>query len=568
MRDKKEFYGIIESIDGADYREYAKLIGDFDFARYVLKITHVQEDPESGPTLLVVRVPDVVAGFPPHLYNTAVRRTALEDYLSRRIAAHLEGALEFDEHGIARKRLFISAPGQKILPRTCLVVTDEFVEARIYYNLPDRDGRIPGNELREVFFEELPMVVNASLIFWNLDEREVEQAVDTMEDADEIRQMLSTRGLVAFVAEGSLLARGPDGETPLLENGEPLMMDDWAAQQVEVTHSGKVRGLGIPTGITVILGDEYSGRRELISAIASGIYNHPLGDGREFAVSVPDTVYVCTDRGRAVQRVDLSPFFPGDASFSEYTTEHADDFVSQAAATVEAIEAGARVLVFDESESSAAFLMGDSRLHDLLPDSGVVALSQRARQLADELGVSLVVGGGAAAMAFVPVADTVLRIHDNRVSDITAEAKKVVGDAATGELEPDAVRRLGEIQRWVIPASIDASSGPHDAVIEAPEVHRLHFGRSELSLGGLRQLADAVQTATIGLILYYLRVRYLDQPRPIRELLDLIDRDLSTEGLGCLTRDLRGDLARPRRYEIAGVINRLPSLRVRVGEPE
>jgi len=568
MRDKKEFYGIIDAIDGADYAEYAKLIGDFDFARYVLKITHVQEDPESGPTLLVVRVPDVVAGFPPHLFSSPVRRTALEDYLARRLATHLEAAVAFDEHGIARRNLFMATPGRKILPRTCLVVTDEYVEARIYYHLPHRDGRIPSDELRQVFFEELPVAVNASLIFWNLDEREVERAVDIMEDADEIRQMLATRGLVAFVAEGSRLETAAETESPVAEKTPPLEVDDSVAAEVEVGHTGRIRGLAIPTGITVVLGDEYSGRRELLRAIAAGIYNHPPGDGREMAVSVPDTVYVRSDPGRPVQRVNLAAFLAGEGETdtTRFSTECADAFISQAAGVVEAIEAGARVLVLDEAESSPAFLVGEPRLQSVLPTARQVPLSVRARQLADELGVSLVIGGGAAVAGFIPVADKVIRVEDHRVTDVTAEAKEALAEVRLPEPDSAPVRRLGEVQRWVIPASIDASSGPHDAVIAAPSVSRLQFGRSHISLDGLYQLADESQTATIGLILYYLRVRYLDQPRSVRELLDLIDRDLSTEGLGCLTRDLRGDLARPRRYEIAGVINRLPTLRVRVGE--
>jgi hypothetical protein len=78
----------------------------------------------------------------------------------------------------------------------------------------------------------------------------------------------------------------------------------------------------------------------------------------------------------------------------------------------------------------------------------------------------------------------------------------------------------------------------------------------------VHQIADIYQTLTIGRILYYAKLRYLDEPRPIREVLDLIDRDLSTEGLESLTRDLRGDLARPRRYEIAAALNRLQTLRI------
>lgn len=46
-------------------------------------------------------------------------------------------------------------------------------------------------------------MVNASLIYCNLDEREVEQFVDLMEDADAVRQALPTRGMISFVAEGA-----------------------------------------------------------------------------------------------------------------------------------------------------------------------------------------------------------------------------------------------------------------------------------------------------------------------------------------------------------------------------
>lgn len=92
--------------------------------------------------------------------------------------------------------------------------------------------------------------------------------------------------------------------------------------------------------------------------------------------------------------------------------------------------------------------------------------------------------------------------------------------------------------------------------------HTLQFGRSRLDLGRVLQLADPSQLETVGLIMDYARRRYLDDMRPVHELLDLIDRDLSTEGLDCLSDDLRHDLARPRRYELSAALNRLPSLRI------
>ena len=113
-----------------------------------------------------------------------------------------------------------------------------------------------------------------------------------------------------------------------------------------------------------------------------------------------------------------------------------------------------------------------------------------------------------------------------------------------------------------MPSSLDPSAGRHDAEIAAEGIDRLRFGRSTIDLSRLVQLADEHQAGTIGLILHYAKQRYMEEGRPIREILDLVDRDLSTEGLECLTRDLRGDLARPRRYEIAAALNRLRTLRI------
>ena len=37
MKDRKEFYNLLAEIDGKPYAEYERLIGEFDFARYVIK---------------------------------------------------------------------------------------------------------------------------------------------------------------------------------------------------------------------------------------------------------------------------------------------------------------------------------------------------------------------------------------------------------------------------------------------------------------------------------------------------------------------------------------------------
>jgi predicted ABC-class ATPase len=567
MKDKEEFHGLLGEIDGKDFSEYTRIIGDFDFSRYIVKFNRVPSEGDGTATLFVVRVPMSVAEFPPHLHNTPIRRTAMEDLLTRKVAAAIEHMAVFDDEGISRRRLSIADPGQKILPRSSLVIADEYVEARLTVNLPARRGRILGEEARDVFFRELPAVVNAALIYCNLDEREIDRFVDVMEDADAVRQALPTRGLVSFIGEGAFLTRADHSDKPDYDRDVPFLVPEELRVEIEVPNAGSAKGLGIPTGITVILGDAYSGRTEIVRALAAGIYNHIPGDGREMVITVPDAVYVAAEDRRSVQRVDIGAFIrqnPAGRDVKQYTTSHADPCAAQAAAVVEALEIGARALLFDESDSNSGFLCQDSRLKGLAAgaEPRFIPLSARVRQLADELGVSVVVAGASSVTEFIPVADTVLRVDNHQVFDVTKEAKQLAIQPL--DLKPEAadVTRLVEKSRWVVPSSIDPSAGRHDAVIYAEAVDELRFGTSTIDLKGVLQLADTYQTATIGLILCYAKIRYMDEGRPIREILDLVDRDLSTEGLECLSRDLRGDLARPRRYEIAAALNRLTTLRI------
>ncbi|MBU1909121.1 MAG: ABC-ATPase domain-containing protein [Verrucomicrobia bacterium] len=386
MKDKEEFFNLLMEIEGKEFREYSRLIGDFDFTRYVLKINQVQEPASGQSTLLLIRVPQIIAGFPAHLSNTPVRRTALEDFLVRKLSARLETLARYDREGISRRRIPLYAPGQAILPRTSLLVADDYIEARLYLDLPARHGCVAADSAKEVFFEDLPAVVNTSLIYCNLNQREVEDFVNLMEDADQIRQVLSTRGWIGFVGEGAMLARAGESDAPDYELMTPLAIEDSLAVEVDVPNAGRLRGFGVPAGITVILGDRYSGRVDLMRALSAGIYNHIPGDGREWVVTLPDTVQVVAEAGRSVQQVDVSAFLrehPACPDVKRFTCVSADACAAQVAGTVEAIEAGARVLLFDESTSTAEFLSGDSRTIGLLPAGNrqVIPLAWRARQM-------------------------------------------------------------------------------------------------------------------------------------------------------------------------------------------
>jgi predicted ABC-class ATPase len=568
MKDRKEFYNLLAEIDGKPFSEYERLAGDFDFARYVIKCSKIEVARDAEDPVFNIRVPQSIAELPGHLYDSPVRRTALEDHLTRNLCATAARIARFNESGWARRNILVAEPGQKILPRTSVLITKEYIDVRIRIALPYKvyvsgERLVDGEMARRVFFEDLPEVVSASVFCCNLDLAATEEFVNGMEDADRVRQTLATLGLVGFVGEGSLLAREQNTDLPDYTNIAPFEVAEDARIEIDVPNGGKMAGLGIPSGLTVILGDSLNGRSDFIAAISAGVYNHIPGDGRETVITVSDAVQIAVDRDRSVQEVNITPFLSESeiSNPASYSTAAADTFVSQAAATIEALEVGARVLIVDENSSSSAFLTTDARVVGLLGSTPRTSLAQRARQIVDELGISLIIGGENLVAEYIPIADTVLKVEDFQVTNITEEAK-----ALNLALPPEAPAvNLGPMlgrSRWIMPSSIDAVVGSKDQVIEAIDLNAIQFGRSVIELDSVSQIADISQTLTIGLLLYYAKLRYMQEGYPLREMLDMIDRDLSSEGVDTISRDLRGDMARPRRYELAAALNRLPTFRV------
>ena len=114
----------------------------------------------------------------------------------------------------------------------------------------------------------------------------------------------------------------------------------------------------------------------------------------------------------------------------------------------------------------------------------------------------------------------------------------------------------------IMPSSIDPSIKEKDVFINVNNTGILQFGRFQIDVSNMYQIVSLDQVRSIGLILYYAKLRYMDEGYSFREILDLVDRDMSSEGLNTLAREFCGDLARPRRFEIAALINRLPNFRV------
>ncbi|MDR7402960.1 MAG: ABC-ATPase domain-containing protein, partial [Armatimonadota bacterium] len=373
------------------------------------------------------------------------------------------------------------------------------------------------------------------------------------------------------VAEGSVLPRR-SGVSDLPLQGErvvPFAAPPALAVELEAPHRGRVRGMGIPAGVTLIVGGGYHGKSTLLRALERGVYNHVPGDGRELVVTLPGAVKIRAEDGRRVEKVDISPFItnlPFGQPTERFSTEEASGSTSQAANIMEALEVGAQVLLLDEDTSATNFLLRDARMQRLVrkEKEPITPFIDRVRQLYRERGVSsvLVVGG---AGDYLDVADTVIMMDEYRARDVTGEARRVAAAIPSGRRAEEAGPLGRSPERVPLPESFNPQRGQRTRV-GARGVDNIRFGEEEILLQSVEQLVDPSQTRAIADAIRYLAARYCDGRRSLRELVELVCRDIQKEGLDAISPfrgQHPGDYALPRPWELAAAINRLRTLRVR-----
>ena len=148
-------------------------------------------------------------------------------------------------------------------------------------------------------------------------------------------------------------------DRPLLVNPVPFYSPDELAVNVDLPHRGVVRGMGIPPGVTLIVGGGFHGKSTLLNALELGVYNHIPGDGREYVITNRDSVKIRAENGRSIQKVNISSFItnlPLMRDTTRFSTENGSGSTSQAASIIESLESGARVLLIDEDTSATNFM--------------------------------------------------------------------------------------------------------------------------------------------------------------------------------------------------------------------
>jgi predicted ABC-class ATPase len=552
----------LNRIDGRGYKSYKDIKDVYQFTNYELHVDHVQGDPYAAPSRISVRVPSTVAAFDNTLWSNDIRRTALEDYIGRCVGRAIEKFVRGDR-GLGKSgEIAIEHGRQQVLVRNAVLVTANYVEARLTLGLPARGRTVLARQAYEMFFDELPRVVDSGLLAGNLSHQEMYNHVNSVEDQQALRHWLDDNDLVAFIANESHLPRASGiDDRPLKKDVVKLVTPDSLSHTVNLPNSGAVTGMGIPRGVTLIVGGGFHGKSTLLHALEFGVYNHIPGDGRERVVSNETAVKIRAEDGRVINHVDISSFIdnlPLNRDTKRFSTENASGSTSQAANIMEALHCGARVLLIDEDTSATNFMIRDERMQALVAreKEPITPFLHRIRELYKRHGVSTVIVMGGTGDYF-EVSDTVIMMDNYQPHDVTAQAKELAGTARL----PQQIRDLDLFHtsdtRTVDCGLLNAARGKRESKIDARGIRSLIYGIHEIDLSRVEQLVDVAQTRAIGLFLLYYAKRYCHTGAPLVDGINKTMMDVQRDGLDLLSPYKVGNLALPRLYEIVAAINRV-----------
>ena len=551
-------------LDNASYKTYKDIRGEYKFAQFDLIVDRVQGDPFAAPSQVRVIIPQSVGKFPPQLYENKSREVAVRDYLARQFA---KVAKQYSSHrGTGKSGLIaIASVGQEILERTAVFINEEELEVRFIVGLPARGRRILGRQAVAMLCEDIPKIVT-QLLYESLDAKAIQQQVETVEDADWLREQLLSRNLVAFVLNGAILPRRSGIDSRPLVEAIPFKSPADLEVEFDCPNRGVVMGMGIPAGITLIVGGGYHGKSTLLRAIELGIYNHVPGDGREYVVTNPSAAKIRAEDGRGIAGVDISPFInhlPQGRSTTEFSTANASGSTSQATNIIEALEAGTKLLLIDEDTSATNFTIRDRRMQALITKDKepITPFIDKVEQLYRDYGVSsiLVMGGSG---DYFEVADLIIAMENYQPKNVTAKAKAIALQYATDRSAEGGVSFGNINQRIPLLDSIDSSRGNREVKLNTRDVDSITIGTDEIDLSAVEQLVDKGQLKAIAKGLVYLKAKYARQQLTLAEILNKLEENINKSGLDIITDFPQGDLAQFRSIELAAALNRLRSLQI------
>ena len=562
MKQAIELRELLKKIDRKGYPAYKETRGQYQFPGYVLSIDHVQGDPFAAPSKVSVQVKGAQAGFAKELYDKVHKRIALQDYLLRQFGKEVAG-FAFRAKGSGKSGLMsVSRPGQEILERSACSIQEENgdILLRLEIGFPANGRTINARELEKIIFDFLPECVRKSLYYKSLNKKQVQQVMELSQDQQYIREELKKRNLCAFVADGSVLPRESGISQKPMKGAIKFRSPESLRVSLELPYYGTLTGMGIPNGITLVVGGGYHGKSTLLKALEMGVYNHIAGDGREYVITDSSAMKIRAEDGRSIKNTDVSMFInhlPNGKNTKHFSTEDASGSTSQAANVIEAMEAETKVFLIDEDTSATNFMIRDELMQRVVSRDAepITPFIDRIEELYKHYGISTILVAGSSGSYFHK-ADVILQMEQYIPRDITDFAKQ------EAESFPIPVEKVPKSERPSFERKLEfyvkGKRGDDRIKVKVQGKDGFSLNHETVDLRYLEQIADVEQVTALGYILKYVASNMGRGEKTLQEILGKLEQILAQRGLTgiCDGNYLPAGLAMPRKQEVFACLNR------------
>lgn len=567
MQTSAELKNLLKRIDHRGYPAYKDTKGEYKFPGYILSIDHVQGDPFASPSKVSVHVSGKSAGFPKELYQGKHQRIALQDELTRQFGKKAE-RFAFKAKGSGKSGLIsVSRCGQEVLERTACSIEPKSgaVVLRMEIGFPANGRTINARELDKILFEFVPECVKSALIYKNMDAEKLREIIDLAEDQQYIREMLPKLGLCAFVANGSILPRESGVSSRPMRGGIRFQSPKEQEVTLDLPHAGKLTGMGIKKGITLIVGGGYHGKSTLLKALELGVYNHIFGDGREYVITDDTAVKLRAEDGRSIQKTDISMFIndlPNGKDTVGFYTEDASGSTSQAANVIEGIEAGTSLFLIDEDTSATNFMIRDELMQRVIHREmePITPFIERIREMYEEYGISTIIVAGSSG-AYFHIADRIIQMERYIPKDITALAKQEA-EKFPAISSPEQKAKKPDFARC--PRPDKAFQGNERIKMKTMGKEAVMINRDTIDLRYVEQITDSEQVTALGYCVRYAQKHLLDGKKNLQQIASELEEVMEKKSLAaiCENSSSIACMAMPRRQEIFACFDRYRGLKL------
>lgn len=562
MKTKQELQQLLKNINHKGYPVYKQCHGQYDFRDFILSIDHVQSDPFASPSKVSVIVPQKFAKFPSHLFDSKMKRITLQDHLLRLFGRAL-ATFQFKIKGSGKSGLLSASNcGQEVLERSGCELNEKNVMVRFEVGFPGHGRTTDSEALGKILLNYIPDCVHQTL-YWNcINQKAVTESIFLCEDQEFIRSQLPKLGLCAFVANGSILPRESGVSSRPMKGATLFTSPDSLTVTLDLPHHGSLTGMGIPKGITLIVGGGYHGKSTLLKALELGVYNHIARDGREYVITDTSGIKLRAEDGRSISHVNISPFInhlPNGKDTNIFSTEDASGSTSQAANLMEGVETGTSLFLIDEDTSATNFMMRDELMQRVIHPSEepITPLVEQVHGLYKEWGISSILVAGSCGSYF-QAADRIIQMKNYLPLDITEKAKNEAAHFPMIPMKTTTQKPSFERCPKANPALLKESR----LKIKTMGLSQISLMKDTIDLRYLEQLTDSEQTCTLAYALKYAECHLMNGKKTMISIVDEVERILDEKGfLGlCEGSYLPNHLARPRRQEIFACMNRYRKL--------